>query len=313
VLTGSPAGARPVETNGSARSTIVCLRLDASGLIDEVVETVDSTGSYIKIKSEVGDPIQLADLRPVACNSLVRIGSANDGGYVVPLDAVKAAHALVSFGLSHDWTFERDFKKHNPDAIIHCYDHTVSFRTAFVYSIGQLPRFVLRLRPGALRKTLTWIDYKRFFRSEGTHFKQRIWRDNQDNSATIDDVFNRLPAECPVFVKMDIEGSEYQVIDDLLRHSGNIVAMAIEFHDIDTASGLFNSFVEKIKHDFHIVHLHANNMGGIAPFKFPIAPEVTFLNKSFFNSAPPPSRLKYPVPGLDRPNNPKLPEFTFEF
>jgi hypothetical protein len=44
-----------------------------------------------------------------------------------------------------------------------------------------------------------------------------------------------------------------------------------------------------------------------------MAPEITFLNKSFFNSAPPPSRLKYPVPGLDRPNNPKLPEFEFEF
>ena len=282
-------------------------------VIDEAFETVDSTDSYVKIKSGIGDPIQLSDLRPVACASLVRIGSANDGGYVVPLEAVKAARALVSFGLSHDWTFERDFRNYNADATIHCYDHTVSVRTAFQYSLGQLLRFVLLLRPGALRKTLTWIDYKRFFSSEGTHFKQRIWADNQDNSATIDDVFSRLPAECPVFVKMDIEGGEYQVIDDLMQHSRNIVAMAIEFHDIDTVSEQFNAVVGKIKRDFHIVHIHANNMGGLAPFNFPLAPEMTFLNKSFFNSAPPPSRLEYPVPGLDRPNNPKLPEFTFEF
>jgi hypothetical protein len=274
---------------------------------------VHSTNSYTKVRSEVGDPIQLSDFHPIECESLARIGSANDGGYIVPLDAVRAANALLSFGLSHDWTFERDFKKHNPDALIHCYDHTVSLRTAFQYSIGQLLRLVLQFRAGAFRRAFTWIDYIFFFRADKIHFKQRIWCDNQNNSATIEDVFSRLPAECPVFVKMDIEGSEYSVLDDLLRHSQNIVAMAIEFHDVDILPDLFNSLVEKIKRDFHVVHIHGNNMGGVAPFHFPIAPEITFLNKRFFNAAPSPSRLKYPIPELDRPNNPRLPEFTFEF
>ncbi len=130
---------------------------------------------------------------------------------------------------------------------------------------------------------------------------------------TIGDAFSRLPAECQVFVKMDIEGSEYRVLDDLLRHSRNVVAMAIEFHDVDLLHDQFNSLVEKIKRDFHIVHIHGNNMGGMTPFRFPIAPEMTFLNKRFFNSPPPPSRLKYPVPGLDRPNHPATPDFAFEF
>ena len=274
---------------------------------------MNSGNSYVRVRSEDGSPIHLSDLQPVASASLARVGNANDGGYVVPLDAVWAARALVSFGLSHDWTFEREFKKYNPDAIIHCYDHTVSAGTAFQHSLYQLLRFVLRFRPGALRKTLTWIDYDLFFRSQATHFKQRIWPDNEDNSAIIADVFGRLPAECPVFLKMDIEGSEYLVIDDLLRYSDQIVAMAIEFHDVDRKSDLFSSTVEKIKRDFHIVHIHGNNMGGTAPFNFPIAPEITFLNKRFFKSAPPPSRSKYPIPELDRPNNPRLPEFTFEF
>ena len=50
---------------------------------------------------------------------------------------------------------------------------------------------------------------------------------------TIDDAFARLPANCQAFVKMDIEGSEYRVLDDLLKHWGNIVGLAIEFHDVD--------------------------------------------------------------------------------
>jgi hypothetical protein len=274
---------------------------------------VDTANSYATVKSVPGDPIQLSDLHPVACEQLARIGSANDGGYVVPLGAVNAADSLLSFGLSHDWTFERDFKKRNADAVVHCYDHTVSLRTAFEYSIGQLLRFVLQLKVTALRRAFTWIDYIFFFREDKIHFRQRIWRDNQDNSATVDDAFSRLPAESRIFVKIDIEGSEYRILDDMLRHSPNIVAIAIEFHDVDILSERFNALVEKIKHDFHIVHIHGNNMGGATPSGFPIAPEITFLNKRFFGAPPPPSRLKYPVPGLDEPNNPRLPEFMFEF
>jgi hypothetical protein len=276
-------------------------------------QTMDWTGVSTKQRARSGDPISLSDFQPVQCETLTRVGSLYDGGYVVPLSAVTAARALVSFGLAHDWTFERDFKRLNTDAIVHCYDHTVSVRTAFLFSIGQLLRFVLLFRARALRKIFTWIDYKVFFRSQATHFKQKISSDNRDNGATIDDVFGRLPEQCPVFVKIDIEGSEYSVLDDLLRRSENVVAMAIEFHDVDTRSELFNSVVEKIKRDFYIVHIHGNNMGGLTPYNFPKALEITFLHKRFFDSVPSPSTSKYPIPGLDRPNNPRLSELKFEF
>ena len=276
-------------------------------------EAVSTSNSFITVKSEAGDPVQLSDFRPVACESLARIGSPNDGGYVVPLHAVKAADALLSFGLSHDWTFERDFKKHNPRAVVHCYDHTVTSLTALRYSIGQLLRFSARLKASHLRKAFTWIDYPWFFRGDNIHFRQRIWNDREDNSATVDDAFARLPGGCQIFVKVDIEGSEYRILDDVLRRSASIVALAIEFHEIDVRPELFNSLIDRIKRDFYIVHIHGNNLGGLAPFHFPISPEITFLNRRFFEQAPSPSALKYPVPELDRPNHPGFPEFKFEF
>jgi hypothetical protein len=303
--------------NNGAGNARPAHRPDATSSVNrpngQVFETVDTANSYAGARSRTGDQVQLSDFHPVACERLARIGSANDGGYVVSLDAVRAADALLSFGLSHDWTFERDFKKHNAEAVIHCYDHTLSLRTAFEYSIGQLLRFVLQFKTRALRKAFTWIDYLFFFRGDKIHFRQKIWRDNQDNSATVEDAFGRLPAQCSVFLKIDIEGSEYRILDDVVQHSPNIVSIAIEFHDVDILSEQFSSLVEKIKRDFYIVHVHGNNMGGAAPSGFPIAPEITFLNKRFFSSPPPPSRLKYPIPGLDRPNNPRLPEFTFKF
>ncbi len=167
-------------------------------------------------------------------------GNPNDGGYVVPLNAITSASVLLSFGLSHDWSFERDFKKRNPDAAIHCYDHTVSALTAFQYSIGQFFRFIVRFKTRYLWKAFAWIDYLVFFRADKIHFRQRIWRDRQDHSLTVDDAFGRLPKASQVFVKMDIEGSEYRVLDDLLGHSQDIVAMAIEFHEVDLLPGLFD-------------------------------------------------------------------------
>ena len=282
---------------------------DGQGLAN--VDLADLSSKVIK--SGIGDPIPLSDFQPVASETLTRIGGSNDGGYVVPLQAVKVADALLSFGLSHDWSFERDFKRHNAGAVVHCYDHTVSLRTAFEYSIGQLPRFVMQGKTSSLFKAFTWIDYLLFFRGDRTHFKQRLWRDHQSGSATVDDAFNRLPSQCQAFVKMDIEGGEYRVLEDLLGHSRNVVAIAIEFHDVDILAERFAALVEKIKRDFYIVHFHGNNMGGVTPSNFPIAPEITFLHKRFFSSPPPPSHLKYPIPGLDSPNYAGLPDFTFEF
>ncbi|MBV9564981.1 MAG: hypothetical protein JOY90_31720 [Bradyrhizobium sp.] len=267
----------------------------------------------ILVRSEPGDAVQLSDFRPVTCGSLARVGGPYDGGYVVPLNAVTSADALLSLGLSHNWSFERDFRKHNPRAVIHCYDHTVSLRTAAAYSVGQLARFLARFTPHHLREALAWIDYLMFFRGDKVHFRQRIWHDRQNDSATIDDAFARLPASCQVFVKIDIENSEYRVLDDLLRRADCIVALAIEFHDVDIWPERFTSLVEKIKRDFYIVHFHANNMGGLAPFHFPIAPEITFLNKRFFDTVPAPSRLQYPDPELDRPNLPRWPDYQLEF
>ena len=276
-------------------------------------DAVSTSPSTIIVRSEPGDAVHLSDFRPVECASLVRIGGPNDGGYVVPLDAVTAADALLSFGLAHNWTFERDFGRHNPRALIHCYDHTVSARTAVEHSIGQLFRFLARWNVNHLRQVFTWLDYPLFFRGRNVHFKQRIWLDRQYDSATVDDAFARLPEGAQVFAKVDVEGSEYRIMDDLLRHAPNIVALAIEFHDVDILPERFNALIEAIKRDFHIVHFHANNMGGLTPFHFPGAPEITFLNKRFFNAAPLPSQKTYPIAGLDAPNQPRFPDYKYEF
>jgi hypothetical protein len=274
---------------------------------------IDIAAPAAAAQTPQANPIDTQALRPIACGTMVRLGSANDGGYVVPLDAVKSAGALVSFGLRFDWNFERDFRRLNPQAVVHCYDHTVSSRGALFFSATETLRFLTNFRPHTLRGAMTWFDYRGFFRGDVKHFQQRVWRDRDRNSVTVSDALARVQDRRPVFLKIDIEGSEYRIMDDVLENADAIGAIAIEFHDLDIYPERFNETVEALRAKFHVVHIHANNYADLSPHDFPGALELTLLNKTLFKQEPVISAQRYPLAGLDQPNDPRTPDYQFRF
>ena len=64
-------------------------------------------------------------LKPKVTSDLIRLGSLNDGGYVIPRNAVIDTDTLISFGLCDDWKFEEDFKNLKNCKIL-CFDHSVT-------------------------------------------------------------------------------------------------------------------------------------------------------------------------------------------
>ncbi|MDA9177836.1 hypothetical protein N9O17_01735, partial [Candidatus Pelagibacter sp.] len=42
---------------------------------------------------------------------LVRLGSIDDGGYVLPIKDTRTSDVLISLGISDNWDFEKDFAK----------------------------------------------------------------------------------------------------------------------------------------------------------------------------------------------------------
>src|SRR5206468_298100 len=107
------------------------------------------------------------------------------------------------------WSFEEQFRKLNSGAIMHCYDHKLSGRGAVLFSLTQALRTFGAPKEASPGLTWKWWEYYQFFRGKNIHFKERIWRDRSRNSVTIDDVFDRVGGRRRVFLKMDIEGSEY--------------------------------------------------------------------------------------------------------
>jgi hypothetical protein len=226
---------------------------------------------------------------------------------------------LVSFGVSKNWSFEEAVIDANPTITVHSYDHTVSEALFLRMFRATLLRCLLRKASAAdVRSRLaTYRSYKRFFKTTSAvrHFKERIFsRVEGPQDVTIDNVFARLDGKGDVVLKMDIEGTEYRVIDDVLRYAGRISLMIIEFHQTEPLRGVFLQKIARIREYFNVVHLHGNNWAGIAADGVPECLEITFMSRRYSAHLYERGyRKQLPLSGLDCPNNPQRPDYDLLF
>ena len=260
--------------------------------------------------------IQLPNsIRPIHKDDLIRVGSTNDGGYILTKEMIHKTKFLLSFGLSFDWNFEKDFLEKTKEKIkIHAYDHAINIRSFQKYTLFATIKTILKpLSIENWRNIFKYFSYKKFFDGkDNIHFQERVWWSNDNSSSSIDKILERVD-EKNVFLKMDIEGSEYRVINKILENYQKIVGMVIEFHDIDILYDIWLDILENIKDKFNIVHIHGNNFGDIGPQKIPNVLEITFENKEITGTTTKPSNRTYPIKGIDQPNNPKENDFSFTF
>ena len=208
--------------------------------------------------------------QPAATYHLIRLGRSHDGGYLVDPVSVAKAESLVSFGLSTDWSFERDFLGIN-DVPLLAYDGTIAAKSLF----RACRRNFLRIRLQKLfHSVCTLIDYYSFFKHPRVHHRLNVGYDSR-KSVSLSTLLKKENPKTPIFIKMDIEGSEYRVLDDLLKHSSIISGLVVEFHDVDLHRERILSFVEGFP--LTLVHTHSNNCGQLVdPAGDPITLELSF-------------------------------------
>lgn len=88
-----------------------------------------------------------------------------------------------------------------------------------------------------------------FFTDNKTFHRKNIHKN-------IDDI---IQDSVGIFLKCDIEGSEYDILDSLIKYSNRFSGIVLEFHHVNRYE-LFNeltAFISKI--DQKLVHVHANN------------------------------------------------------
>ena len=116
-----------------------------------------------------------------------------------------------------------------------------------------------------------------------------------------------------VVLKSDIEGSEYEIIDQILKYSNRIRMLIIEFHWLDKKEETFLESIKKLKDRFEIIHIHGNNHYPKLDSGLPIILEITLLNKKYIREKKVEYINKFPIQGLDYPCNPTKEDLFFSF
>ncbi|MEE2769842.1 MAG: hypothetical protein VX835_02020 [Pseudomonadota bacterium] len=236
---------------------------------------------------------------------LIRLGKNNDGGYLVSKSDVDQSDVLIGLGISDDWSFENDFSKLKKIKIF-AYDASVGLKYFFKRLRNSLINILVKPM-----KIIHWIkvilNYKSFFSdSNHQHIKQFVgFNSTCKHHCSLKTVFEKTSSE-NIFFKIDIEGSEYRILDTLIKNQSRINGLVIEFHDCDIHLDKIEQFIELFK--LNLVHIHANNNSQIrADDQLPLVLELTFSKHAELTNT---TQLPH---DLDMPNKKRRPEFQLSF
>ena len=240
-----------------------------------------ATSSLYQHIRSIHDALSLMDLDPALEQKLRRIGKRNDGGYIM-LDDFTNHKIAYSFGINDNVSWDKEMAKRGLD--VYMYDHTIE----------SLPE-----------------------ENEKFHWKKvgitGTYDEKQPNLKTLDMLIkeNGHENECGMILKIDIEGSEWDVLkkidDSVIKQFSQIV---IELH------GLIETPYEeriapclmKLSKYMQLVHVHGNSCSGYAMAHGLVLPDVlecTFANKDEYSFA----LHKGFLPGkLDQSNKPDWPD-----
>lgn len=224
--------------------------------------------------------------KPYLCNDLVRLGKIYDGGYLVNKQDVVNSSCLLSFGIGEDFSFEEQFTKLNDCSVI-AYDDS--------------------------ENVMNNTSYEAFFQGENKHIRKKVSVIDDDTNVNISSILEKCPKN--TFLKCDIEGGEYQILDELIRYSTLFTGMVLEFHDVNQNQNFneLSCFISKV--NLNLVHVHINNYMYYKVGEGPEQQNIPDVFELVFSSSSNVSWEKeIRLPHLfDMPNNPLDTDFQINF
>ena len=253
----------------------------------------------------------------ISKEKLIRVGSYDDGGYVVPISNIKDTELLISMGISDNWDFEKHFSKIS-NAKILAYDDSITLE----YWINKFKNDLIKFfklkifKPKKIYKMFQFIDFVFFFKNnkKNQFFLKRVGNDK--NHININEIDHKeIKKNKKIFLKIDIEGSEYEILDQIILIKEKIEGIVIEFHNAFSNLDKIRSFLRDINSKLKLVHIHANNYSMKEFDKYPSAIELTIsnVNKISCKDTDAGNLHEYPLKGLDFPNSKRSPEIKIIF
>ena len=251
-------------------------------------------------------------LKPFYYKDLVRVGTNADGGYIVSKSEIKKAKYLISCGLGNEFSFENSLLK-NKSITINIYDHTISFFSYLRLILKLFRHFItFRLKYSILIESL--VNFYKYLllinHNNVHHFSKKVSNNKKDaNAITLKDILNLKSKN--VIIKIDIEGSEFKILNELLKYKENFSMLIIEFHFIQKNKQIFINFFNEFLKFFTIIHVHGNNINSLNIYNVPDVLEITMIKKE--NDFKIKKRIINFPTKLDFPNNPHTKDLSFRF
>jgi len=186
---------------------------------------------------------------------LVRLGSSRDGGYLI--DKRLLGNDLLTFGISGDWKFEKDWKRLSETSCrIVAFDGSIGAVKFLVDAVTS--SFRVHKPDLIMRNWQVLFDYFRFLKTQTSFHRKFVVQGITDRAhETFTNALQNYRLTQPVFLKMDIEGNEYELLDAIIDHRASLVGIAIEFHNPLTNIEAIKGFVSDI--NMNITNVHVNN------------------------------------------------------
>ena len=202
-------------------------------------------------------------LKPQCLQDNALFGKNKDGGYLLKLQAVVASTYMVGGGVATSWDFELDIKKLNKAISIDLFDHTISPQLFLLKSIEYRDLSLFKACIKMLRdfywKKQIKIHYKKI--EPKSYFSSLLQREKS-------------------IVKIDIEGDEYDILDELMLYQKNMNILIIEFHDVREHIEVIQNFNNCLKENLYITYVNANNYSSVEN-NLPSYLEIVWTNNQF--------------------------------
>ena len=244
-------------------------------------------------------------LLPIKVKNLLRLGRDFDGGYLVCEKTLNKCQNLITLGVGDDISFEIDFFKKKQECNISLYDHTVNDSLFFKIIMKYFRRAItFRVSPKHLMNSIvSYLNYKKFLKKKNVQLfnKKVVQKAETSNEVSLKNILNEVLENKKNLLKVDIEGGEYEIIDQICIENSTIEMLIIEFHWINKKKNIFRECIKKLNSHFKIIHIHANNYKKInqEDYFFDVI-ELTFINKRNVDLNDPIYRYDFPINDLDQ-------------
>ena len=225
-------------------------------LVDRyIIEKTATLKDYYETERTIGNFAKL--LTPINVSGLARFGAIGDGGYVGLADSVP--ELIISGGAGKNIDFEMEFALLGSSVLL--FDPTVKKLPKNHSRVTHLPFALCGTNSRQFKKIM--------------NLNAALKLGTQERASNI-------------WLKLDIEGSEYELIDESLEVLNSFNQIFIEFHDtyrlLDSEfRDRFVRIISYLNSNFHLISINSNNWQNVFGAGYAFAPvtfEATFLSKA---------------------------------